>query len=92
METNILSPQNDVLLMSPFGEGTQHIIYDKEAHRATLSSDDACAHPASYVNASRVTTYLRGGVEQLHGALKGTYKVANLLSKISCTYQYLHLE
>ena len=27
------------------------------------------------MNASRVTTFLRGGIEQLHGALKGAYKV-----------------
>ena len=75
-------PQNDVLLMPPFREGTKHINYDREAHRATLCDDAADAHPASYANASRVTTYLRGGVEQLHGGLKGTYKVANLHAKI----------
>ena len=38
-----------------------------------LHQDPAGAH--CFVNASRVTTFLRGGVEQLHGALKGAYKV-----------------
>ena len=70
------------MLLSPFGDGTKHIIYDRQAHRATLCNDAADAHLASYANASRVTTYLRGGVEQLHGALKGTYKVANFHAKI----------
>jgi hypothetical protein len=37
--------------------------------------DDQRAHLASYVNASRVCTYLRGGVEQYHGAIVQTYKV-----------------
>ena len=59
----------------PFVEGSKFISYDRQAHRASLHSDPTEAHPASYVNASRVTTYLRGGVEQFHGAIKGTYKV-----------------
>ena len=40
-----------------------------------LQQDPAGAHEARFVNASRVTTFLRGGVEQLHGDLKGSYKV-----------------
>ena len=40
-----------------------------------LQQDPAGAHEASFFNASRVTTFLRGGVEQLHGALKGTFMV-----------------
>ena len=47
-----------------------------------LQQDPAGAHEASFVNASRVTTFLQGGVEQLHGALKGTYEV-NQKSDIS---------
>ena len=61
--------------MYPFHEGSQFIVYDSSTHTATLESDGARAHPASYVNASRVTTYLRGGVEQMHGAIKQTYQV-----------------
>ena len=61
--------------MYPFPEGSQFIVYDSATHTATLENDRALAHPASYANASRVTTYLRGGVEQLHGAIKQTYQV-----------------
>lgn len=67
--------QEDVLLFYPFKEGTKYFHYDRQTHRAILQSDAAAAHPASYSNASRITTYLRGGVEQLHGGLKGTFKV-----------------
>ena len=70
--------QEDVVLLYPFTEGTKYITYDAQTHRAVLQSDARGAHLASYSNASRVTTYLRGGVEQLHGALKGTYKVVSL--------------
>ena len=75
MAFSMLIYQEDVLLFYPFKEGTKYITYDRETHRAVLQSDAGGAHPASYSNASRVTTYLRGGVEQLHGGLKGTYKV-----------------
>ena len=67
--------QEDVLLLYPFHEGSQFIIYDSATHRATLEDNQDLAHPASYSNASRVATYLRGGVEQMHGAVKQTYKV-----------------
>ena len=70
--------QEDVVLLYPFTEGTKYITYDAQTHRAVLHSGPGGAHLASYSNASRVTTYLRGGVEQLHGALKGTYKVVSL--------------
>ena len=61
-----------VLLLHPFQEGSQFIVYDSETHRANLEDNSALAHEASYCNASRVTTYLRGGVEQMHGGTKKT--------------------
>ena len=70
--------QEDVLLLYPFTEGSKFISYDRHTHRASLNDNASEAHTASYVNASRVTTYLRGGVEQFHGGLKGTYRVVFL--------------
>ena len=67
--------QEDVLLLFPFNQGSKHISYDETSHRATIQDDGTGAHAASYSNASRVTTYLRGGVEQFHGGIKGTFKV-----------------
>ena len=67
--------QEDVLLLYPFKEGSKYIAYDEASHRATIVDDRTRAHAASYSNASRVTTYLRGAVEQFHGGLKGTFKV-----------------
>ena len=79
--------QEDVLLLYPFHEGSQFITYDSATHRATLEDNRDLAHAASYSNASRVTTYLRGGVEQMHGALKQTYKVLDL----NISYRWLAL-
>ena len=75
--------------MYPFNEGSKYITYDPALHRATLQSDRAGAHAASYSNASRITTYLRGGVEQLHGGLKGTFKVIYLRSCYMCYMCYM---
>ena len=71
----LIHHQEDCLLLHPFKEGSQFIVYDSSTHTATLEDDQALAHPASYANASRVTTYLRGGVEQMHGGMKQTYEV-----------------
>ena len=57
---------------------SQYFEYDEANHRATLQDNPHNAHEASYSNASRVTTYLRPGVEQFHGAIKGTYKVIKM--------------
>ena len=67
--------QEDVLLLWPFEGGSQYFLYDERRHRATLQEDPLHAHQASYCNASRITTFLRPGVEQFHGAIKGTFKV-----------------
>ena len=75
LEKIICVHQGDVLLFFPFKEGSKYIRYDAASHRATLETDPEGAHEASYSNASRVTTYLRGAVEQFHGGLKGTFKV-----------------
>ena len=78
--------QEDVLLLYPFTEGSKFISYDRHTHRASLNDNASEAHTASYVNASRVTTYLRGGVEQFHGGLKGTYKVGRFRVKCDLTF------
>jgi hypothetical protein len=68
--------QDDCLLLHPFTDGTSYFTYaPPPVHRLTLENDPARAHEASYSNASRVTTFLRPGVEQFHGAIFGTYKV-----------------
>ena len=75
--------QNDTLLLWPFEEGSQYFLYDESRHLATLQDDPLHAHRASYSNAARITTYLRPGVEQFHGGVKGTFEVtggrANIL-------------
>ena len=67
--------QEDVLLLWPFEEGSKYFLYDERRHLATLQEDPHRAHQASYSNAARITTFLRPGVEQFHGAMKGTFKV-----------------
>jgi hypothetical protein len=62
--------------MYPFTAGTKYIQYDPTTHRATLQDDPARAHLASYVNAARVGTFLRPGVEQFHGAIVQKFKVS----------------
>ena len=74
-------------MLHPFQEGSEFIIYDSLTHRATLENNRDLAHEASYSNASRVTTYLRGAVEQMHGASKQTYKVLGL----NFSYRWLPL-
>ena len=64
-----------MLLLHPFEEGSQYFEYDEASHRATLQDNPHHAHQASFANAARITTYLRPGVEQFHGAMKGKYKV-----------------
>jgi hypothetical protein len=74
---NALQPtfQLNSVLVYPFRAGTRFITFNAGTHSATFEDDDQRAHLASYVNASRVATYLRGGVEQYHGAIVQTYKV-----------------
>ena len=68
--------QNNVLLLYPFRAGTQFFGYNGATHTLTLNEDPRQSHLASYVNASRITCYLRRGVEQFHGAIFGTYRVS----------------
>ena len=69
--------QDDVLLLYPFRAGTQFFGYNGASHTLTLEDDITLLnfHAASWANAARITTYLRPGVEQFHGAIFGTYKV-----------------
>jgi hypothetical protein len=67
--------QLNSVLVYPFRAGTKYITFNAGTHRATFMDDDQRAHLASYVNAARVGTYLRGGVEQYHGAIVQTNKV-----------------
>ena len=64
-----------MLLLYPFQDGTQFFQYDSTTHTANLQDNPAQAHSASYTNAARITTYMRPGVEQFHGAIFRTYKV-----------------
>ena len=53
-------------------------MYDPATHTLRLEDDETLAHLASYANAAKILTYLRPGVEQYHGAAKGTNKVHQL--------------
>lgn len=51
-----------------------------------MHDDPDNAHMASYVNASRITTSIRPGVEQFHGAIFGTYKARyNIANNFKCS-------
>jgi hypothetical protein len=52
-------------------------IYNPATHHLTFSDDPNLAHMGSYVNASRIGTYLRPCVEQFFGALKRTFRVGS---------------
>ena len=67
------------MLIYPFKRGTQFLLYDRVAHIVTFEDDPALAHPASYANSARLTTSMRYGVEQFHGAVAGTYKVCSII-------------
>ena len=55
-------------------------MYDPATHILRLEDDETLAHLASYVNAAKILTYIRPGVEQYHGGVKGTNKVQPLVT------------
>ena len=70
--------QDDILLLYPFPNGTEFLVYNRRRHELTVENDPNLAHLASYQNASRITTFLRPAPEQYHGGINQSSKVNNL--------------
>ena len=81
-------PQEDVTVIFPFKAGTKFFGYDGATHTLTLNHDPNTPtfHLASWANAAKITTFLRPGVEQFHGALFLTYKVNSSCTAVTVTF------